>query len=425
MEIRQTIPFKFSNKHINYIRECKKNTYNVAEGAIRAGKTVDNIFSFAFELNNSPDRIHLATGSTVANAKLNIGDANGFGLEYIYRGQCRWTKYKDNEALIVKGAATGYKDKIIIFAGAAKADSYKKIRGNSYGMWIATEVNLHHDQSIKEAFNRTAAAKKRKFFWDLNPDHPKHWIYTDYIDKYAENEKLKYNYQHFTIDDNINIAKERIEEIKLQYDPSTVWYQRDILGRRMIAEGLIYRTFANNPSKYYVDTVPSLYLLNVGVDFGGNKSKHAFVASGITHDNKLIALKSKRVEPNDVEDLVNELMLFIDEIKRKYGNIDAIFVDSNEQVLKRTIQNNTDIVVRNSVKNPIIDRIRLTDKLIITNRFFMTRDCESLEEALTMAIWNPKNVTENERLDDGTSDIDTLDAFEYSFERYTKVLNEG
>ena len=53
-------------------------------------------------------------------------------------------------------------------------------------MWIATEINIHHDNTIKEAFNRTLASHRRKFFWDLNPDHPNAPIYTDYIDKYVE-----------------------------------------------------------------------------------------------------------------------------------------------------------------------------------------------------------------------------------------------
>ena len=80
---KKTINFRFSEKHKAYIRACTDNTYNVAEGAVRAGKTVDNVYAFAHEIKTTPDRIHLATGSTMANAKLNIGDANGFGLEYI------------------------------------------------------------------------------------------------------------------------------------------------------------------------------------------------------------------------------------------------------------------------------------------------------------------------------------------------------
>ena len=73
---KKTIEFNFSEKHKEYIRKCHECSYNVAEGAVRAGKTVDNIFAFAHELKTAPDRIHLATGSTVGNAKLNIGDCN-------------------------------------------------------------------------------------------------------------------------------------------------------------------------------------------------------------------------------------------------------------------------------------------------------------------------------------------------------------
>lgn len=159
---KKTLPFAFSAKHVEYIRRCEGNQINVAEGAVRAGKTVDNVFAFAHELKTTPDKIHLATGSTAANAKLNIGDANGFGLEHIFRGQSRWGKYKGNDCLTIKGPDTGYRTRIVIFAGGALASSFKKIRGNSYGMWIATEINLHHDNTIKEAFNRQLAAKRRK-----------------------------------------------------------------------------------------------------------------------------------------------------------------------------------------------------------------------------------------------------------------------
>ena len=424
---KKTINFNFSEKHINYIKNCLDNTYNIAEGAIRAGKTVDNIFAFATELMLTEDRIHLATGSTVANAKLNIGDANGFGLEFIFRGQCKWSKYKDNEALIIKGPFTKNKEKIVIFAGGAKADSYKKIRGNSYGMWIATEINLHHEDTIKEAFNRTAAAKTRKFFWDLNPDHPKHWIYVDYIDKYIKNDLLKVNYEHFTIDDNINISEERRNEIKAQYNKQSVWYQRDILGLRTIAEGLIYRQFADNINKFKIDRPKNLMAINIGVDFGGNKSKHAFVATGITEDyNSLIVLRSSRTNPDDIESLVNSFILFVKEIISRYGFVDSIYADSAEQVLIKTLQkalldNNLNIKVRNSIKNEIVDRIRIVNRLISEGRFFILEDTESVQEALATAVWDSKKL-DTERLDDGTSDIDSLDAFEYSFEKYIKAL---
>ncbi len=432
---KQTINWGFGSKHKEYIRKCRNNTINIAEGAVRAGKTIDNVFAFAMELDRTQDKLHLATGSTAANAKLNIGESNGFGLEYIFRGRCRWGKFKDNECLYVS-SITG--EKVVIFAGGAKADSFKKIRGNSYGMWIATEINLHHDNTIKEAFNRQLMAENRKIFWDLNPSKPSHWIYTDYIDLYRKKHDVGElvggcNYDNFTIFDNINLTEERVQEIISQYDPESVWYQRDILGKRMIAEGLIYRQFADNPKKHYMPLKQAKRKLYehilIGVDFGGNKSKHTFVASGITRDYKeVIVLMSERhktdVDPNE---LANLFVKFVKKVIKVFGRADTAYPDSAEQVLIRGLKSKRDIEVprlsiRNSLKTPINDRIRLVQALIAQNRFYYTEDATTVKDALSEAVWNDKNEQEIERLDDGTTDIDTLDAFEYSIEKYSRQL---
>lgn len=455
-KIRKTIPFNFGEEHKEYIRQCRDNTFNILEGAVRSGKTVDNVFAFAYELKTAPDRIHLATGSTIANAKLNIGDANGFGLEYIFRGQCRWGKYKDNEALFIKGPSTRDRLKIVIFAGGAKADSYKKIRGNSYGMWIATEINLHHDNTIKEAFNRQLAAKRRKIFWDLNPEHPKAPIYVKYLDVYqkkADEGTLLggYNYRHFNIFQNINIPKNRLDEIISQYEPGSIWYIRDIEGKRSIAEGLIYVRLATavaaDDTVFFMPKAKVQELIKKGevseiavaVDFGGNGSGHAFVATAktVNYEN-LLVLKSRRYvegefDPDTGErlsdidpDKLAELFLrFVLSIINDYGPIAKVYADSAEQVLMRGLRTKLlknglgDIRVVNALKTKITDRIFATIMLAAGSRLFYTEDCESWKEAISMAVWNPKTL-DLERLDDGTSDIDTLDAFEYTFERDIK-----
>lgn len=232
---------KWTAKHKEYMHKGIKATISVAEGAVRAGKTVDNVAMFAKMLElGVQDKIHLATGSTSANAKLNIGDCNGFGLEYIFRGKCNWSKYKGNDCLKIRTSGREY---IVLFVGGSKADSFKKIRGNSYGMWIATEINLHHESMIQEAFNRQLASKTRRVFWDLNPSSPANFIYKDYIDKFEETYGERYNYEHFTIRDNATITEERIHDIESQYDKNSVWYRRDILGERCNAEGLVYPMF--------------------------------------------------------------------------------------------------------------------------------------------------------------------------------------
>ena len=214
-------------------------------------------------------------------------------------------------------------------------NSFKSIRGNSYGMWIGTEINLHAKSFVKEAMNRTIAADKRKVFWDLNPDNPKAWIYTDFIDKYAADTKAGafvggYNYEHFTIDDNVNISDERKAEVKSQYDITSLWYKRDILGLRIAAEGLIFQSFANNPENYTL-TVSELdknriTSIQIGIDFGGNKSKTTFVATAyIDGFKKLIVIADHKIDSGKGEvspEIINtDFIRFVKTLYQRYNPI--------------------------------------------------------------------------------------------------------
>ena len=314
---------------------------NVAEGAIRSGKTIDNCIIAAAYLEMSEDKIHLASGSTIGNAKLNIGVCNGFGLEALFRGRCKWGKYKDNEALFLY-TQTG--EKVVVFAGGGKSDSYKRILGNSYGLWIATEINEHYDSDdsresfIKVAFGRQAAAARPLVLWDLNPCNPGHSIYKNYIDAYKQGFVGGYQYQHFTLADNLSISEERKKEIASQYDPGSVWYRRDILGQRVAAEGLIYRLFADNEDRYLIDaaTIPKLAYIEIGADVGGTKSNHAYVASGYTEDRDVLyvlASLSYDADGVTVTQYRERLVDFADKIKAAYGFVDTIWPDNAEAAI--------------------------------------------------------------------------------------------
>lgn len=436
----------FSQKHIDYIVASKDNKANVAEGAVRAGKTIDHCIMFALNLEYTPDKIHLASGSTLANAKLNIGECNGFGLEHLFKGRCHWGKFKDNEALFIE-TKTG--EKVVIFAGGGKADSYKKILGNSYGLWIATEINEHYDSDnskesfIKVAFARQLASQNPKWFWDLNPGNPLDTIYVDYLDLWQKKGLIGgYNYQHFTIYDNNAITEQRRQEIISQYDESSIWYQRDILGRRVVAEGLIYQEFkdyhiikmqdwnAIDENGNYINEIRnSLRFITVGVDFGGNKSAHSFNATGYTNNfKKFGTIKQKRIPKRiDDKELTAQFINFIQELKQEYAGINIIDIrcDSAEQTLiagfERALrENNIAIPINNAIKGAILNRIRFYCKMMSTNKYFVLECCEPLIMAYKTAIWDPdKN---DERLDDGKQDVDSLDAQEYSSEPYMDML---
>lgn len=427
----------FSDKHIDYIHKALDCQMSVAEGAVRASKTITNCIIACMYLETCEDKIHLASGSTLPNAKLNIGDCNGFGLEHLFGGRCKWGKYKSNEALYIQ-TKTG--EKIVIFAGGGKADSYKKILGNSYGLWIATEINEHYDSDdsrtsfIKVAMARQLASKNIKILWDLNPCSPNHKIYKQYIDKYQNDGLLGgYNYEHFTIEDNLSLPEERKAEIRSRYNPDSVWYKRDILGMRCVAEGNIYQDFADHTNKYLLNkeelqkwVITHIY---IGVDFGGNKSANTFVAIGFTPMlREVIVLESERHEgkttPNKLENL---FAMFLEKVYTKYGKGGNVYCDSAEQTLigglaSAISKDRLPFAIKNARKNAVNERIRMVHRLMARDSFKVCEWCETVIKALSEAVYNNKQGHEDERLDDFTSDIDTLDALEYAIEPHLNDL---
>ena len=130
------------------------------------------------------------------------------------------------------------------------------------------------------------------------------------------------------------------------------------------------------------------------------------------------------IDPNDLGNLFVDFVL---KIINLYGMPDICYADSAEQTLIRGLRTsilnaNISLAIDNAWKSEINERIRATNRLIGQMRLYLTEDCETLETAFCSAVWNPKELTKDERLDDGSSDIDSLDAFEYTIERYIDLL---
>lgn len=431
----RTIPWgKFSDKHKKYIKTALNYKQSVAEGAVRSGKTIDHCIIFSMYLETCEDKIHLASGSSLPNAKLNIGDCNGFGLEHIFRGRCRWGKYKSKEALFVQ-TKTG--EKIVIFTGGGKSDSYKSILGNSYGGWIATEINEHYDcddsrtSFIKVAMARQIASVHPFTLWDLNPSNPNADIYKNYIDKFMGLDW--YRYEHFNIFDNATMSQERIEEIKNKYDMNSVWYKRDILGERMVAEGLVFPYFANN-CKPYLFKYQSLKEkmkeegkrfshLIIGVDFGDNGSKYSWHLTGFTNDwDCMWALDEGDMAKSNSIDATKFCKAFVRFYKRCiecYGYVEWIFPDSASNTLINTlrayfyVEGLDGSIIAPVKKNELTDRPITVDSLLVTGRLKIEEHCKNLINALSELVWDEKkDIPKDENVNNINDD---WDSFCYTF----------
>lgn len=304
-----------------------------------------------------------------------------------------------------------------------------KIRGTTAEFIYGDELTLWNKSFLIRCMGSLRTPYAR-FLGTTNPDTPSNFVYTDFIERQHELDML---YIHFMMQDNPTLTEEYMKQVNLEY--TGVFHDRFIKGLWVRAEGIIYRPFADNPTRYFFPHTingeankefPRLMEVNAAFDPGGTQSNHAFVASGITPNyQQLIALRSERhkaegTTPKDVDRMAVE---FAGKVISKYGRLDYFYYDNEASVLGRGIKQAVEsaypqVSVRPCFKGLIRDRIDFMCRMLGLDRFKYTEDCETLKEALEQAVWDDKH--EDTRLDNGSTPQDDIDALEYTFTNQMK-----
>ena len=433
---------QLSKKQNEYIINAT-HRWNIKSGAVRSGKSyVDTAYVVPFRIRERAGKpgLNVVLGVSKESIERNVLQP----MREIYTEKLIGQINNRNIARIC-GEDT-------YCLGAEKISQVAKIQGASIKYCYGDEIakwNKEVFQMLKSRLDKPYSC----FDGACNPEHPTHWL-----KEFIDNQELDIYLQRYTIFDNPYLPEEFVEQLCKEYE-GTIYYDRLILGRWKRAEGSIYKKFADDPEVFRCEIVDQItgdakykqirqqdiVSIEIGLDFGGNKSGHSFVARGYTDDYRLvIGIMSKRIMAKDENEDIDSNMLdklfceFVQEVIEKYSmidrygdnvrycNVETVYYDNAETVLGNSIRNAVEkrfpwISVKKAGKATINDRIRCTVKLMGADRFFITKDCESLKTAFSDAVWD-KDVKEDERLDDGSTDIDSLDAFEYTIERDMKYL---
>ena len=422
---------RFTDKQKDFINNADK-VWNLKIGATRSGKTyLDFLYRIPAKARELKDQegIFVVMGVSQSTIERNV-------LEPMRK------LYGDSlVGFIQQGKSTVHLfGQTFHVVGHEKSNAINRIQGSSIKYCYIDEI-VRMDQGTFEMLKSRLDLDYSCCDATGNPEQPTHFI-KKFIDE--EIDKGDMYYQHYTIDDNPMLPDNFVTRLKREY-AGTVYYKRYILGQWALAEGAIYPMF--NRKKHVIakedweatdergrHTHPIRAkggYLQVGVDFGGNKSAHAFVANWISNDDaEIVTIKDfntkKHVTPNELDDLFVD---FIQELVDEDYLINRIYADSAEQVLIRGLNEALEKAelwykVLNSKKIPINERIRFYQRMINSHRYYSLDTCEHTIEALENAVWSEKVDSQNKdiRLDDGTTNIDNLDALEYTTERIQKRL---
>ena len=401
----------FTEKQKEYIRNMGGHRWGIKTGAVRSGKTyLDLAYTIPANIRQRQGKPGLVVilGNTKGTLQRNVIAP----MQELFGAKVVSDIRSDNTAQIF--GETCY------CLGADNIRHVDRIRGASikycYGDECAT-----YNQAVFDMPKSRLDKPYSRFDGACNQDAPAHWL-KQFLDSDADIYR-----QTYTLDDNPVLPVDFVNALKKEY-AGTEYYDRYIRGLWVAAEGAIYRAFADNPNAYIINTPPPIVAANIGVDFGGHGSAHSFTLSGYTAKyNDLIILDEwyykGELTPQELETAFIE---FVKKNALKYP-IHYAYCDSAETTLIRGLeeaaaQSRLPVNVGKSLKKPIKDRINCEVRLFASGRLKVMGHCKHHIEAFSCAVWDDKHTAEDIRLDNGSTPIDPLDSFEYSFERDIRYL---
>lgn len=416
-----------SDKQKEFIKKAT-HRYNFKVGARRCGKTyLDNLYIIPKRImeRKGKDGLYCIFGVSKGTIERNVLQP----LRQIYGKSLISTIQSGTNIAKLFGEE-------VYCLGCEKVSQVSKIQGTSIKYAYGDEV-AKWNQEVFVMIQGSLDKEYSCFDGALNPENQSHWLKKDFLDR-VEQDNLDVYVQHYTIFDNPFLSKEFVDNLCKEY-AGTVYYDRLILGQWKNAEGIIYRQFCDNPDLYIKENAVDEYgnklnfmIISIGIDYGATEGETEFKATGITQffkqawtidEEKLTGLHSP-------EQMYEKFVEFYKRVVHDYGKVTHCFADYGAlgQVItyglnKYLQEHAVPLQVQDCIKGRIVDRIELDCQLFGQMRRFILRKCKYLIEAYSQALWDEKH--EDERLDDGTTPIDDLDASEYSmFPFYDKLAME-
>ena len=365
----------------------------IADGAIRSGKTLCMSLSYVLWAMESFNQQNFGmAGKTIGSFRRNVL----FWLKLMLksRGYQVTDHRSDNLIVVSKGDTQNF---FYIFGGKDER-SQDLIQGITLAGMFFDEVALMPESFVNQATGRCSVTGS-KFWFNCNPENPRHWFKVNWIDKCAEKNII---YLHFTMDDNLSLSEKIKERYRSMY--VGVFFKRYILGLWCVAEGLVYSMF--DEEKHVTDEHMSGALeYVVSIDYG---TVNPFSAGLWAFDGKYSQREAelyynsrevgKRVDDEAYYKMLKELIG-----DRK---VSCIIIDPSAASFIEVIKKYGEYTVRKA-DNDVLDGIRVVTTMLNKGLLKIYKDCTSCINEFGLYCWDEEKnndtvIKENDHAMDDT-----------------------
>jgi PBSX family phage terminase large subunit len=353
-----------SPKQIEFAR-YGNHRWNFKGGATRSGKTYLDfkwIIPMRIRERAGKDGLSVILGVTKSTIERNVLEP----MRNLYGDKLVGTISSDNTAWI-------FGEKCYCL-GAEKVSQVSKIRGASIKYCYGDEVADWSEEVF--ALLKSRLDKEYSCFdGTYNPQYPNHWL-KRFLDSDADIFS-----QEYTIDDNPFLPPTFVENLKKEY-AGTVFYDRYILGKWTLAEGLIYDFSEAN----ITDEVPEAGEYYISCDYGTLNPFSAGLwcvnhGRAVRVDEYYYSGRDKQYQLTDEE--------YYAEVEKLAGdkNIRHIIVDPSAASFIACIKKHGRFSVRKA-KNDVMYGIRLTSAMLRAGAIKIGSDCGDAIREFGLYRWD-------------------------------------
>lgn len=365
----------------------------IADGAIRSGKTLCMSLSYVLWAMESFNQQNFGmAGKTIGSFRRNVL----FWLKLMLksRGYQVVDHRSDNLIVVSKGDTQNF---FYIFGGKDER-SQDLIQGITLAGMFFDEVALMPESFVNQATGRCSVTGS-KFWFNCNPNSPRHWFKVNWIDKCAEKNII---YLHFTMDDNLSLSEKIKERYRSMY--VGVFFKRYILGLWCVAEGLVYSMF--DEEQHVTDEHMSGVLeYVVSIDYGtvnpfsaglwAFDGKHSQREAELYYNSREVG---KRVDDEAYYKMLKELIG-----DRK---ISCIIIDPSAASFIEVIKKYGEYTVKKA-DNDVLDGIRVVTTMLNKGLLKIYKDCASCINEFGLYCWDEEKnndtvIKENDHAMDDT-----------------------
>lgn len=366
-----------SPKQQDFWKQCN-HRWNIKTGATRSGKTYMDYYLIAKRIRatHGKEGIRVLLGNTRSTLERNIIDP----MRDIYGDQLIGTLRQNNTIEM-------FGEKVYAL-GADKITQVDKLRGAGFIYCYGDEITTWNKE-VFEMLKSRLSLPESTFDGTCNPDSPNHW-FKSFLDRGElddDSERPDIYQQNYQIYDNPFLTPKFIHDLEIEYK-GTIYYDRFILGKWTLAEGLVYDCY--NPETDAIEEVPEELTGRryVSVDYGTqNPTVFQMWEKGVSGswyltDEYYYSGRDSERQKTDYE--------YVDDFRRFVGNrkIKCVIVDPSAAsfivALKRA-----GFHVRHA-KNDVLDGIRFTASQLNLGKIKILKRCKHTLEEFGAYRWDTK-----------------------------------